>query len=696
MGQPVFLKIYRLGQLVKNQQFLLDQISIGSGEGPSLVLSDSSIASWHVLIEKTKDGYKLSDLGSPTGTFLNSKPVLESSIQHGDQIKIGDFTIHFHIGVPFAKQEPSQESQESQESVIHPLKPVPLPSQEGSEEDPPTYPKPLEKMEVLPSSVQELRPKEKEIPDPPIDLHEQMQSFVRESSSKDATSLPKKTKTYAPSSRWKNLDSHLSFSGGSVVEVIVAWKERILSVHHFQKSGSVKFGSDPQADISLPNLLGEHSYHLLDIKEQVVVYASQEVKAHLIQEGKSYSHEELVKQNIMSEESERQTFVLGQYQILRLDFGSSIRLYIRYVNESKKAILAAIFDFSFSEMIGIALSFVFMSLLMLYIGIFSSQFLDPEEDLDQLKVAKAVILFKEEKKPRLVKINLSERVRKRVKKQSLFVKKAPKKKYVGIKKRKKSGQIGSVKSRPKKEQKKKKIKKTSIVSARPGQSVTTKKSGASPKSSRPDPTKVGLLAVFGTKGTQKDLDKAYSGSGELAGLAESATGYAGQKESYTGEGIGTRFKNAGRGEGTSLIGVSEGIRTKGRGGGGGKDYQTGGSLGQRGKVDLNWGDESEIDIEGGVDRDAIRRVITRNRSQLEACYDFALQKNPNLSGKILIQWDILNEGVRNVVIKSNTTGDSVMSSCFKARFRSFRFTGSGLRRNQVGTITIPFVLSTRN
>ena len=105
-GQPVFLKVYHSEKLVTSRQFLSDQISIGSSaDGPSLVLADPSVCFWHALIERRGDKYCISDLGSPTGTFVNSKQVLESPLKHGDKIQVGDFTIHFFINVPFLKAD---------------------------------------------------------------------------------------------------------------------------------------------------------------------------------------------------------------------------------------------------------------------------------------------------------------------------------------------------------------------------------------------------------------------------------------------------------------------------------------------------------------------------------------------------------------------------------------------------------------
>ena len=433
-------------------------------------------------------------------------------------------------------------------------------------------------------------------------------------------------------------------------------------------------------------MLGKARYKLLNVGRSAVVYLSDGIKASLIDRKGKHSFEKLVEKGLITTQGSQQVLSLNQSQLVRLDFSPSLRVYVRYSNRVQKAAIAGLFDFNFSEMMGLMMSFFFMSMLFFYLALFSPQFLDSSEDLEEEGIKKASIEFK---KKRVVKLKLAEKTRKKKTKLSIPHKqKVPKKrKKVGIKKQGSPGRLGQVKAKPKAKSKKK-----AITSARPGGSVTTKKSGAGPKSPRPDPTKVGLLGVFGKKGTQKQLDKAYSGTGELAGLAEMATGHAGQKESYTGEGIGTKFKNTGAGgKGSALIGVSSGIKTKGRGGGA-RGYGTGGSLGQRGRVELELG-TSDWEVEGGVDKDAILRVIRRNKHQLEMCYEFALQKKPDLEGKVLVQWNIVNERVRGVKVKRNTTRDSALARCLMSRLQNFRFTGTGLEKGQIGEVSIPFVVT---
>ena len=857
--QPLFLKIFRSGKLYCNKQFLSDQISIGSSQdGPSLVLSDPSVCYWHTLIERRGAEYYISDLGSPTGTFVNGKKILESPVRHGDQINIGNFSMQFFINVPFArppdganqkssevKSQPvavgavreavraggdfsseadasdvqaaapvfriddeeagpgisqpkilplkpaqsaeppsalpleeelanevsyqeaddteeeeseevlhdkssqseeeeseevlhdksSQSEEEESEEVIHDMSSQmereestevlhdKSSQSEGEESEEVLHDKSSQSEEeeseevlqdMLSLSAEELADdKSSSVRKEPAEFKEaltdesesisQIPTFfpLKESapsapSAPSTPSAPSKTArsrsssaaaasrkpllsrgTYAPVSTLKNLEKALPLGSGPIIEVITAWKERIIKVNHFHKAQEVSFGSDPQANICLPNMLGTPKYSLLEIKNNVSVKVSRGVKMFLFDGKHKYSLKDLTDKGLINGGH----LVLQQKQLVRLDFGNTLSLYIRFSNRTQKAAPGSLFSFSVSETAGIMMSCFLMCILVFYIGLFFPQFLDPKEDLEEEGIKPVTIEFK--KKIRPVRLKMAKRKAKK-RAFSVPIKKAPKKRVTGIKKAGKSGRLAQAASKPKS-----KSKKQTITSARSGGAVNTKKKGAGPRAPRPDPTKVGLLAVFGSKGAQTVLDKAYSGTGELAGLADQATGFAGQKDSYTGDGIGTKFKNKGAGgRGVELIGASAGIKTKGRGGGG-RGYGRGGSLGSRGVVQLEVG-ASNLSVAGGVDRNAILRIIRRYKHTMDSCISTARQKNPDISGRVFLNWEIINEKVRRVKVKSNTSGNAILARCIMEKVKRMRFTGTGLQPGQVGSISIPF------
>ncbi len=211
------------------------------------------------------------------------------------------------------------------------------------------------------------------------------------------------------------------------------------------------------------------------------------------------------------------------------------------------------------------------------------------------------------------------------------------------------------------------------------------------KSEKPDPNKMGLLATFGKGGMQKDLNKASAGAGELAGMADQATGAAGSSENRAGDNLGGKLKDTGAGgKGTATYGIA-GVGTQGRGTGT-TGYGTGG-LGQKGSVQINvTGQEGQF--EGGMDKEAIRRVIREHIREIRSCYERELQRSPDLYGKIVLEWDIEEEGrVSRVVTKSNALGNDNVANCIMARLKTWKFPDPP--KDQVGRVVYPFVFSSQ-
>ena len=67
------------------------RLSLGRGTDQDLCIPDRKISSAHALLEPTEDGYRLRDLGSTNGTYLNGELVnglVELSV--GDEVRFGN------------------------------------------------------------------------------------------------------------------------------------------------------------------------------------------------------------------------------------------------------------------------------------------------------------------------------------------------------------------------------------------------------------------------------------------------------------------------------------------------------------------------------------------------------------------------------------------------------------------------------
>src|SRR5579872_7139599 len=63
--------------------------SVGRGASNRIGLDDTEVSRRHAEIRRTPDGYRLLDLSSANGTFVNGQSVRDVLLQPGDQIQIG-------------------------------------------------------------------------------------------------------------------------------------------------------------------------------------------------------------------------------------------------------------------------------------------------------------------------------------------------------------------------------------------------------------------------------------------------------------------------------------------------------------------------------------------------------------------------------------------------------------------------------
>lgn len=606
MKTPLLLRVFKNGALEGVRQFDVSQVVIGRNADAQVSLSDNQVSPLHAMIEERDGNYVLTDLGSSSGTILNGKKVLEEKIQSGDEIVLGGYTIQFFVGAPKPMAPPKAASA--------PVATAPTP----------VASKPAKTAAPLKSS---------------------------------------KGKTFAPPSSYSDLKDVLKPGKGSAMEVIVAWKDRILSSHHFKGRQNVTIGGSDKATVFVPLLSGGTSYQLVKTGVPSTVFVSSEMTGELIRDGVSTSFQDLAKQNKIRGSGGNYEIDLNPGEMVRVGLKEDlVSVYVRFAPDTPKPLVAPLFDLTASEVTGVLLAIVVAAIFSLYMTVYAPTQLT-EEDRAEEPIRKATVVFQPPKQKKIIEV-----VDKPVE-QNKKTNPTPQKQTTTPAHATKSGETGKAgEVAPKKKEDKNK----KLTSSRPGGAIkTAPKEGANVKSQKPDPTKVGLLGVFGSKGTQSQLDKAYSGSGELQGMADAATGYAGQAETRAGDNIGTKLKDTGAGgKGTSTIGIS-GVGTKGRGTGT-YGYGTGG-IGKKGDVEINVGGE-EAQTSGGIDREAIRRVIRENIRAIRTCYERELQRKPDLYGKIALGWIIAEKGrVTKTWVVSNSLGSDEVAQCILSRLKTWTF-----------------------
>ncbi len=80
-------------------RYLLDaaQTKLGRDMNNEIVLDDITVSRSHALITKS-NGYRLKDLGSLNGSYVNAVAVKESVINAGDEVQIGKYHLTLFIG----------------------------------------------------------------------------------------------------------------------------------------------------------------------------------------------------------------------------------------------------------------------------------------------------------------------------------------------------------------------------------------------------------------------------------------------------------------------------------------------------------------------------------------------------------------------------------------------------------------------
>jgi signal transduction histidine kinase len=84
----------------EGKQFDLSEPTLGVGRdsGNRIRLHDTEVSRRHAEFRQTPQGYRLVDIGSANGTFVNNQPVKDVLLQPGDQIVIGQSVLVYSAG----------------------------------------------------------------------------------------------------------------------------------------------------------------------------------------------------------------------------------------------------------------------------------------------------------------------------------------------------------------------------------------------------------------------------------------------------------------------------------------------------------------------------------------------------------------------------------------------------------------------
>ncbi len=70
-----------------------DVTRLGRHPDSEIMLDDITVSRRHASIERTDEGYVVSDAGSLNGTYVNQERIDRAVLHHGDELQVGKFRL---------------------------------------------------------------------------------------------------------------------------------------------------------------------------------------------------------------------------------------------------------------------------------------------------------------------------------------------------------------------------------------------------------------------------------------------------------------------------------------------------------------------------------------------------------------------------------------------------------------------------
>jgi pSer/pThr/pTyr-binding forkhead associated (FHA) protein len=70
-----------------------DLTRLGRHPDSEIILDDITVSRRHVAIERTDEGYVVTDAGSLNGTYVNHERIERAVLHHGDELQVGKFRL---------------------------------------------------------------------------------------------------------------------------------------------------------------------------------------------------------------------------------------------------------------------------------------------------------------------------------------------------------------------------------------------------------------------------------------------------------------------------------------------------------------------------------------------------------------------------------------------------------------------------
>lgn len=633
-----------------------EKIVIGRIQSADFKIDFPSVSRIHALVEQLDDGnIRLSDLNSSHGTFVNGEKITEKVLQPEDKIRIAELDVVWRRAV---LEEPVVITKTLE--IAQTLSPVSRAQTEKLVED-------LPRMDSQGVRVFE--------PSPAVNNQNLGRSRGRSGEDTQISSLKKFERSRGVLEVTSNAEA---------LELTVFWEETVLAIDHFPlKDRIVRIGESEISNYITPRGTLGSTFDFLKISP-----SGCEIRLHPLMKGSFRIRGKHVQLGDLIQTSQK-SVTLGTNDLAKIQVGD-VNFFILFVPAPPPVTAAPVYEPSF--LLNTIFALVVLTLATLFV--LAYVYREPIEGrVVEFPEKIRKILIEEYKKEIAQKIPETPpepappvEVEKKTT-QGKVAQKAqtvPDAQMVANQARR-GGNEGEGAREKGAEGKRGKptAKNETGITNRPKVAGATKTQDAPRKTQRPNKAPeetANLIDSLKNTGLAARLAKA-SGAGSGGGEGGGAQGNDPLDQALSGVGGGGFRDGQGTAGASGLVGTGPGGGGKavGVGGlgtqgfGGGAKGSGVGSLPGKGEA-LVGTETAEVIVMGSLSREEIERVVNAHRNEVRFCYQRELLRDAGVSGKITLQWTIVEGGrVELAKILGNSTGSSALANCIRDRLVTWQF-----------------------
>ncbi len=102
--RPQFFEFHRAtlvvlegGEIGSELPLEQEKIVVGRGPGADLAFGDGAMSCEHAALERIDEGYRVRDLASTNGVFVNGCETLARELEHGDRLQLGGYVFQYLV-----------------------------------------------------------------------------------------------------------------------------------------------------------------------------------------------------------------------------------------------------------------------------------------------------------------------------------------------------------------------------------------------------------------------------------------------------------------------------------------------------------------------------------------------------------------------------------------------------------------------